>query len=369
MSKDFIGIIITKALYNQILKSKDPAIIKRLGLREEAGEKNNLTPCYFRITDIAAGQEQIRALVKKAGKYQAAYVPLPKVIYNQIWDSPTHLRVIKSLTNKGIHVFNEINYLKKNKFYELLAKHSELSSHLPHTEILTSENLQNMMQKYTQLILKPDNGLIGRGILKLEKIDTSNWCLYYRAWEGTKKVWKQMLFQDQLPQLILQLMNRNLYLVQEVIPLATYKGSPFDLRVATQRNHSGNWEVKAIIGKVAGQGNFLTNIGQGGRAYSLETLLKDYPQLSHESLNKHISSLAVKIADYFSDYLPHSADLGLDIALTADGFPYFIECNFVSAYKVLALRNGELINEEWKSVFTTPIEYGRYLLDKDTHNI
>ncbi|WP_423801197.1 YheC/YheD family protein [Neobacillus sp. SAB-20_R2A] len=370
MSKDFIGFIVPKGLYNKILKSKDPGIKKRLELFEEAALQNDLIPCYFRITHIGAGQKEIRALVKKDGKYQAEYVPMPKVIYNQMWASPPRLRVIKSLTRNGIYVFNENNYLRKYRFHQLLENHSELRAHLPHTEIMTSENLRNMMQQYNKLIIKPDNGFVGKGILKLEKIDASNWCLSYQDWEGTEKVWKQIWFQDQLPPLLLQLMNQNLYLVQEIIPLATYQGSPFDLRVATQRNHSGNWEVTAIIGKVAVRGNFLTNIGQGGTAYSLETLLGEYPHLSHESLEKQISSLAVKIAEYFSKHIPeHTADLGFDIGLTADGFPYFIECNFLSAYKTLTMRDGELIYDDWESVFATPIDYARYLLDKDAENM
>lgn len=370
MSKEYIGFIIPKGLYRKILKSNNPKIKKGLELFEEAGEKNNLIPCYFRITHIVMEKNEIRALVKKNGKYQEVSVPLPKVIYNQMWASPPRLRVIKSLTRNGIYVFNENNYLRKYRFQQLLENNSELRAHLPNTEIMTIVNLQSMMQQYNKLIIKPDNGFVGRGILKLEKIDTSNWCLSYQDWEGTEKVWKHTHFQDQLPPLLLQLMNQNLYLVQEIIPLATFQGAPFDLRVATQRNSSGNWEITAIIGKVAVEGNFLTNIGQGGTAYRLETLLQEYPHLSQESIEKQIASLAVKIAEYFSEHIPeHTADLGFDIGLTADGFPYFIECNFLSAYKTLTMRDGNLIYDDWKSVFATPIDYARFLLDKDADKL
>ena len=160
-------------------------------------------------------------------------------------------------------------------------------------------------------------------------------------------------------------MEKNIYLIQNLLPLATYQGSPFDFRVSTQRNGSGNWEVSAIIGKVARKGTFLTNIEQGATSYTLDELIKEYPHLSAERLKQQIISLAINIANLYSKHIPHIADLGFDIAITPQGDIYYIECNFISAYSGFTIRKGVLLHEDWKAVFTNPLDYARFLLDNE----
>jgi len=361
LSKQYIGFLTQKHLYTSLKKYNQASI--DIVFLEEAAEKNHLVPCYFLMSSLLEGQDSIPALVKENGRYQEKTIQVPRVIYNRECNFPRRQRKFKHLAKKGIMVFNETNFLKKYEFMALLEENHEFRKYLPETKIANTKNLKEMMQKYNQLILKPDMGFVGKGIHKLQRINEKQWCLSYQSKEGKRGTWKEITFSDTIPEILHQLIEKNLYLIQNLLPLATYRGAPFDLRVATQRNGLGKWEVSAIIGKVAREGNFLTNIGQGGTSYALDELIQEYPHLSADHLKEQIVALAIKIANLFSSHLPHIADLGFDLAITPEGDIYYIECNFSSAYNKLTTKNGVLLHEGWEAVFTKPVEYARFLLD------
>lgn len=100
-------------------------------------------------------------------------------------------RIIKRLTQKGIKVFNEVNILKKYKFQTNLEANHEFHRYLPETKVGNLQNLKEMMQKYSQLIPKPDNGIVGKGILKLQKVNEGEWCLSYKSRKGKKVTGKK----------------------------------------------------------------------------------------------------------------------------------------------------------------------------------
>ncbi len=329
---------------------------------EEAAERNDIIPCYFNLKNVNPNIENITALVKVDGVYIEQEIPVPRVMYNLLWTSPRRQRKIRELTSNGVTVFNEMNIRNKNRIHTILVENKKIRQHLPETKVANVVNLKEMMQKYDQLILKPDTGLISRGIMKLEKMSNKKWCLSYKSTSVKEIYWRQIFFERTIPKFLLKTITNKIYLAQNLLSLATYQGDPFDFRVATQRNGSGKWEVTAIIGKIALEGDFSTNIELGGSPYTLEELLLEYPHLKAEKIRRKFYSLAVRIADQLGKHFPHIADLGFDFAITPQGDIYFIECNFISDYKGFAINDGVLLRDEWQAVFTTPVDYARYLL-------
>lgn len=361
MTNQYFGMLVSKSKYIGLKRGR-----RTLNdvIREEAAKKNNLIPCYIRFRHIKSGSNQVSVIIFEDGRPLEKKIPYPRVIYNLVWASPYRNRKIQYLDNKGVLVFNKVNYLEKYKFQTLLEANKEFLDYLPETQVLNAGNLKGMMKKYDKLILKPDHGYVGRGIMKLYKEENELWCLTYKVKQDKKFVWKEERFiEGNVPNRLRDVLDKDFYLIQNIIPLATYKGSPFDFRVSTQRNQYGNWEVTAIIGKVAPEGNFLTNIGQGGTQFSIEELLLEYPHLNAKELKDKMTSLALKIANYFSQTTEQIGDLGFDLAITPKGEIYYIECNFCSAYKALTIRDGKLVHDEWRKVFTTPVDYARYLLN------
>ena len=60
------------------------------------------------------------------------------------------------------------------------------------------------------------------------------------------------------------------------------------------------------------------------------------------------------------EHLPGLADVGLDLAIARDGFPYFIECN--GRDQRYSFLNGGMV-DTWKQTYFNPMGYARFLLD------
>jgi glutathione synthase/RimK-type ligase-like ATP-grasp enzyme len=167
-------------------------------------------------------------------------------------------------------------------------------------------------------------------------------------------------FGKTIPLHIAQTFKNKSYIIQKEIPIATYQGRPFDLRVSVQKNEHSFWQVTGLIAKVARSGHFLCNVAQGGQVYPLENLLRTYPNLNIETVNDNISRLALNIVQELEEHVQGLADVGLDLAITRDGFPYFIECN--GRDQRYSFLNGGMM-DTWKQTYFNPIGYARFLLD------
>jgi hypothetical protein len=133
LSEQYVGFLIQKHLYQNLKKGGQAP--KSILIQEEAARENNLIPCYFPFKHLSAGRDKVLAIVSKNGIYQEKIIQVPRVIYNREWSTSGRDRKIKSLTKKGVMIFNEGNYLKKYKFQALLEKKEEFSRHLPETKI------------------------------------------------------------------------------------------------------------------------------------------------------------------------------------------------------------------------------------------
>lgn len=363
MTKDNVGIIIPKAVYDK-MPELTGNVLNMFSVWEETAERHNLALCFFRFFDIQPKEKMLKAYVKENGRYIVKQVSSPKVIYSRVLDNlPTFREHIESLFENGKIIFNVPNYdVHKYTIHEILEKDSYLRKHLPETKLFSIHSLNEMASRYHQLILKKNYGEFGIGAMKLEKVD-GQWCLSYKD-KGNEKL-KQVFFTKKLPSVLQKRIRRHNYIIQEIIPLATYEGNPFDMRVAIQKNRQGEFQVSAIMCKVAGNQEFLTNGAQGGTTYTFEEVAPNsHPSMSFNHLVEEISRFSLYAADVLDDYFPSIADLGFDMGITKEGTPYFIECNFISDYETGLFREGQLIKDDWKSVFTTPIDYAKYLMDR-----
>jgi len=359
----YLGIVIPKSDYDNMLNpDQDTAVM--LSIFEKSAKSIGIIPCYFKLFQIQPNQETIDAYVKGDEGYILMNVPAPKVIYTRVLDYLSSSRKhIRSLQESGIQVFNVPNYdVEKYTIHQILSKDPSLRPYLPHTELLTHDSLLMMMKNYDKLFLKPNYGERGRGAMKLEK-SGDGWLLSYKI-KGSL-VLKKRFFKQTPPKIILSRMEKTQYLIQEYIPLARYYNKPFDMRVAAQKDEQGIFQVSAIMCKVAGSDDFLTNGAHGGKTYRLADIAEyTNPSIPYEALESKITSFGIYIAEYLNTVYPHIADLGFDIGITKKGKPYFIECNFISDYVGGLIRKGAILHKDFIPIFSTPIEYAGYLFDK-----
>ncbi|TMV53069.1 YheC/YheD family protein [Paenibacillus mesophilus] len=352
MDQRFIGILVGDSWYRRIPNGR--TYHESLPCYEKAGKLHGVTPCYFRLKDIHPGQPFITAYVKTEEGYKRCRIPAPAVIHNRtLYTRKRPKLAIRRLVEDGKRIFNEWNRYGKGYIHQLLMTEPTLRPHLPHTREATPSAIKEMMALFPRLILKPNSSSIGMGIMKLERTE-HGWLLHGAA-KG-----RAIAFRETLPAVIRRKLKSRPYLVQQLLPLATYNGRPFDLRVSVQRNETGDWQITGIAAKVAKPGAFRTNVAQGGVVYTLDKVLEAYPNLHKEAVRHGISDFSLRVAYHLSRFLPQLADIGLDVGLTEHGFPMFIECNGRDLR--YSFQQGNM-PDTFQQIYSNPVGFAKYLLE------
>ncbi|GHH99562.1 YheC/YheD family endospore coat-associated protein [Neobacillus kokaensis] len=352
MSVPYIGILVDGLIYSGI-KHGVP-YFERIHFYEAACKKHHLIPCYFRLKDLNIETGQVNGLVKgNNGKYELKDLQIPAVIHNRgLFFNNSSKEKLKRLQRSGVMIFNDWNRYGKLMVHQILNRDEDLSRHLPETRKASLENLKEMMEKHNELIIKPNSGSLGGGVILIKRIDNEQWTVtsHQQRWP----------FTDKLPDILQKKASSKYYIIQQRIPLAKSEGSPFDLRVSVQKNGTGEWQVTGIVGKVAKKGSYVTNVAQGGTCRPLWEIVGGIPELDYDMIYKQIEEFSLQAVKELESHFPSLADVGLDIGLTEDGFPMFIECNG----RDLRITFGKAkMMDVWKATYTTPISYARYLLD------
>jgi hypothetical protein len=366
MTITYIGILLNASVYQSIRSGS--ILHEKLAYYEEIGREVYLKPCYFRLQDMKLSRSHMLVYIYTEQGYIRKRIRMPHIIHNRaIYRSMYAKHKLERFSKRGHLIFNGWNRYKKSYIQKLLLQDASIRAHLPETMTATPRSIAAMMEKHDAIMVKPDKGSLGLGIMQILRRDG----FYELSYPPGRKLhaypfgkeWVTLYFQNKLPRPLLQAIRNKDYIVQQKLPLANYKGRPFDLRVSVQRDGTGQWQVTGIAGKVAPLNSFLTNVAQGGEVYPLADLLREYPILEVHHVEAELHQFALLIANILSNHLPRLADIGLDIGLTEHGFPLFIECN--SKDLRYSFREAGMM-EEWKAAYRSPMAYARYLLDLET---
>ncbi|AKF92561.1 YheC/YheD family protein [Brevibacillus laterosporus] len=268
---------------------------------------------------------------KRNGFWQSFETPFPHVIYNRI---PTRTveekeymqETLKRISKlKNVTLFNRQFFDKESLFTTLQAK-KEVAPFLPDTYKLDSfERLKSFARKHDVLYLKPIRGKAGRGIMRLEKHDTI-WLL--RRVHQQKSLSRSFYTLDELWTYLWPILQRKPYIVQQGIMLATYNDRPFDVRVLTQKNGKGHWDITGIGIRQAGVRSITTHVPRGGSVLSPDKVL---PQIFGEEWSifilQNIRKTVLVIAKALQQNMRDLAEMSMDLGITTDGDIWFFEAN------------------------------------------
>lgn len=353
---NYLGILVSSLLFKKIIKQVPTH--ECIGLYEEACSKFGLTACFFRINDIEVNKQKMKALVRgEEGDYYIKTITKPLIIHNRFLVlKKRDQNKIDTLLSEGLKIFNESTRYPKLYLYNILSNNKDIRPHLPATLPASKKNFLIMLKNYKEIIIKPNNGTLGEGVSKISyKNNNDLW------WHNNREKSKLLSTKKALPKNLEKKINDSMNIIQQRIPLATYHGNPYDIRVSVQKNNLGKWQITGIVAKVARKGMYVTNVASGGTCYPLETILMENATLDINSIKKDIERLSLAICEYLGNSLPNLADVGLDIGITADGFPMLIECNCRDLR--YSFKEAGLL-DEWKKTYFTPVGYAHYLMEK-----
>ncbi|NRF95433.1 YheC/YheD family protein [Paenibacillus frigoriresistens] len=201
----------------------------------------------------------------------------------------------------------------------------DLRKYVPKTKRMNQETLREMLNQYKMVYIKPNVGMFGNGVIRVEQAE-----------EGAKKPYsyqsgtrlRQFKTFDEMYEAISKVTKKRNYLVQKGIHLLKYKGNRFDLRVMVQQTPLRKWETTGVIGRVAHPKKVVTNFHNGGTLKPVDTLLHKYlPASKRKVYVKKLHTLGLQIAKAINSRYKGVKEIGIDVALDDKLHPWILEVN------------------------------------------
>ncbi len=198
----------------------------------------------------------------------------------------------------------------------------DLKRHVPYTLKFDKPNLIAMLNTHDVIYFKPTYGSGGANIIRIKKREQD----YQTKANSGKAVFATI---DQLYDHLKKRSARRAYLLQRGITLARTNGRPFDIRVMVQKTNEGKWISTALFTKIGRPGRVATNYNQGGRVGYIRPALTGagYSADSSDRIVTRLKQMGTAAGRCFDRHKKGLRELGLDVALDQDGYPWILEVN------------------------------------------
>ena len=227
-----------------------------------------------------------------------------------------------------------VSYGKWTK-HKLMSRDDRLIGYLPDTEYFKEEALWRMLEKHSQVMLKPFYGYQGRGVVQLSALEDEQIELHkeykkiiLKGKEESYSYLKKNHFSKKRPR----------YIVQQKIPLATINDNPFDIRVMVQRKKdSSEWVITGKLAKVAADNFVITNAAKA--VVSVEEAM-NRSTLNNEHIDNIVTELeqiSLLVAEQLAKSYPKKRVYGIDIGIDQEGKIWIIEANLSPATSIFKL--------------------------------
>lgn len=324
-----VGILIN-TLPNQKQEHLFGPLTKFLDECVAAGKTRGTQIAIFQAEHIDLEKRRITtAWIKQKGKWIKTTIPYPDMIYNRInsrrieeqTEIQTKLR--RLIDYHRIPLFNE-RFLDKWQVHEILQQDKSIRHMLPHTIPYELKQIKKMLSEYTCLYLKPTNGSLGGGIIRLTKVHKS-YLFQYATLNGTNSRTTTSFIE--LSKMLTRQIGKNPYLIQQGLNLVTFENRPIDFRVLIQKNSKGKWSVTSAVARIANDRHIVSNLARGGTLRKVPEVLKEL-HLAKKPTSLQIQHTAINVAEVFEKHAKgHFAELGVDLALDTKGQIWLLEIN------------------------------------------
>ena len=315
--------------------------------------------CFaFSMKDIDIIKAQVRGLTCHNNVWVKALYPLPDVIYPRCNSEFNRYSVRQSLQKLGVRYFNPPG-IGKWGTYKTLVQNPRLVQYLPDTRLINSfSDLNEMLNKYHHVYMKPITGSQGKNIIKVSQSGRPKSYEYHYQIKQRQISEKAGSLQE-LERKLRSFMGQKRYLAQQQIDLLRKDGCIMDLRVMTQKNRNGKWVVTGNAFRIGNVGSITSNISGGGNVGNMQELLNLYfDKTQVREIMNDVEFLALETARTLETRLGPTGELGIDIGVDRNGKIWLIEANLKPARKIFSLMKD---NETRLLSVRRPIEYSIYL--------
>jgi hypothetical protein len=130
---------------------------------------------------------------------------------------------------------------------------------------------------------------------------------------------------------VLQTTGNKPHIVQRTIPLASFRGRPYDIRVMMMRDKNNKWLYSGMLARVMGPFSIISNVQRGrGYAVTVGAALRESvaPKRKRQKEIEHkLIQTSYDICELFNRY-KYTSQIGIDYAIDPNGQQWLIEVNF-----------------------------------------
>jgi hypothetical protein len=281
-------------------------------------------------------------------------------------DSMFKRRFVPQMTNDilierlGDKIFNSY-FFNKWEMWELLSPYQKVAEHLPYTEKLTDiVHLDKMLETYGSVYLKLARGYQSKGIVRVEKSDTTYH--FTDILEGEKVIGEGRSAADFINELTGAKEGRTFYMMQQGVEVKRHRGRMFDLRVVMQKDESMKWGCSGIIARFGKKNGIATKISGGGYALKGNEALKKVFGLNDKETflkQKEIINICLEACNILDKAAGNFGDLGFDVMLDEKGKVWILEINKSHDHRFPLYSVGD--SKMYYEIITNPFKYAKSL--------
>lgn len=326
----------------------------------------------FTLNNLDLNNKKVKGYIQTVDEhgsitFKEDFFPIPDLILNRAlisFSSPGNEKINKLIIAfPNVKIVNRITRVYKWKMQRVLQSNSKIDKYLPKTILFTGKkSLEKMLKNFSCVYLKPTGRSLGLGIVRVTKNNENEYQAKFRRKKINHSITGSL---DEILPKLKPLMGKRIYIVQQGIPLATYNGYIFDIRVCMQKDGTGEWSTPRWMIRAADPDNVVTNIAAGGNGLEVEKVISTLFEKKAEQIMNEIRDVGLSISKIIDKKFLGIADIGIDLGITATGKLYFIEANLRQS-RLSSVSAKEY--DQWRNTFKKPIYYLDYLYRLESTN-
>lgn len=330
------------------------------------GIKLNLDVIVFSPKEINWEKRTVPAWsVDTKKKWRKSIFSLPKLIYDRCYyPNQNHYVEYKPavmLIEKDPHIqFLGRALGGKLKTYDILKSYKEIWPFLPTTlRYLHVEDALDFLDEEDSILLKPNGGSHGRGIVAIERHE-EKYKLRGRLSNNNKPFLYTIKSEQTLRRWLKAFVGETRYIMQPFLELSTIDNEPFDIRILVQKNEKREWDTTGLAVRIGSSDTITSNLHGGGHATTFHPFLKqNYPADAISEITNQIKKISTLVPKIIEENHGPLLELGLDIGIDRQGSVWILEVNSKPGRSIF-IQTGE--KEIRRRSVQLPVSYAHTLL-------
>jgi hypothetical protein len=220
---------------------------------------------------------------------------------------------------------------------EKIKQSPDIAQHYPETELYSSDKLQDFLNRYPFVYIKPIGGREGKGVIRIGKNSTGSYTINGYTITGSK-IDREINSFEKAIDILHSFYFRKSYpksIIQQGISSMTPDGQALGVRVHIQYVQGG-WILGGMLGKIGNSDDGIVNRNCGAWALPIRQLLLQHLQMDEQQAQKlemEIGEICLEAGNIFHNEYDWLVECGIDIGIDQSRKVWIFEVNMRPSIK------------------------------------